>query len=205
MTPIETLGQTQLLDAFRLKKVRAGETLSTPMDPENCIFYLREGRLRLSLCYGEKRLTLALLKPGDIYCTHTRAYVDALEASEIGICPLKRFSALMIEHPALSGQVMRVLASSMNSYIDTIENLAFRDVKARFACFLLGQHNHQSDPNTPLDLGLTIEQLAQIIGTSRQTLSSLMNQMESDQVIERRQRGQFLIRDLATLKQIASL
>ncbi|MCR4435864.1 MAG: hypothetical protein QHH06_09225 [Clostridiales bacterium] len=33
--------------------------------------------------YGEKEFTLSILESGDIFSTHTRAYTQALEGSEL--------------------------------------------------------------------------------------------------------------------------
>ena len=125
-----------LLKEFRKRSLAPNAMLSYPEGADNRVVYLRSGRLRVFLSYGEKVFTLALLNPGDIYCTHTRAYVEAIEESQVYVCDLHTFSHRLKQHPQRVGIVTRVMSTTLSGCIDTIENLAFRDVRSRFACFL---------------------------------------------------------------------
>lgn len=195
-----------LVDGFKSRNLQSGEMLSYPQDDNNRVFYLSSGRLKVFLSYGEKVFTLALLNPGDIYCTHTRAFVEAMEVSEIRTCDLHTFSQRLHQHPQLMSSMTRVLSNTLSGCIDTIENLAFRDVKARLSGFLLGQippeQRHLSD--ILLTLPLTTEQLAQLIGTSRQTLSSLISDLQKENVLKREGRGALLIYSPDHLEWIAN-
>ncbi|MDF0533363.1 Crp/Fnr family transcriptional regulator [Shewanella sp. A32] len=196
---------TQLFDNCRSRQLRAGEILSFPQDANDQIFYLQRGRLRVYLSYGDKLLTLTLLQAGDIYSSHTRAFVDALDDSCVALCDLRTFSARVGKHPALNGAVTRVLSQTLSGCIDTIENLAFRDVRARLACFLLGQAPANTADPVRLELQLNTEQMAQMIGTSRQTLSTLLSELQRDGIVKKLQRGQLQLCDRQRLLQIASL
>lgn len=184
--------------------------LSSPKDANNSVFYLQSGRLKVYLCYGDKILTLSILNPGDIYCTHTRAFVEALDDVEVKVCDLPTFSRQVQQNPKLTATVTRVLSETLSGCIDTIENLAFRDVKARFACYLLGQINRDSNEDQHneeqhiVKLSLSIEQIAQIIGTTRQTLSTLISELQKEEVLVRQERGSLLILDYNHLEKISS-
>ncbi|MHA2939168.1 Crp/Fnr family transcriptional regulator [Vibrio sp. RC27] len=194
------------LTDFKTKKLKSGEMLSHPQDSDNRVFYIIKGRLKVFLSYGDKIFTLAFLSPGDIYCTHTRAFVEALDVSEIKACDLQLFSKSLDQHPQLMGTMTRVLSTTLSGCIDTIENLAFRDVKARFSGFLMGQIPPplRQDEDVIVTLPLTIEQLSQVIGTSRQTLSSLISELEKELVIKRAGRGRFLVYQPLRLERIAN-
>lgn len=195
-----------LLEEFRKRSLAANTLLSYPQDADNRVFYLASGRLRVFLNYGEKVFTLALLNPGDIYCTHTRAYVEAIEESQVYVCDLQTFSRRLQQHPQLIDVVTRVLSTTLSGCIDTIENLAFRDVRSRFACFLLSQlsDNEQIAPIL-IRLPLSIELLAQSIGTSRQTLSTLISDMQKSGILQRQAKGMLLILNKEKLKKLAHL
>jgi CRP-like cAMP-binding protein len=195
-----------LLSGFRERTIPSNSMLSYPQDADNRVFYIASGRLRVFLSYGEKVFTLALLNPGDIYCTHTRAYVETIEESQVYVCGLQNFAHRVQQHPQLTGVVTRVLSTTLSGCIDTIENLAFRDVRSRFSCFLLSQlqENEQQDPIL-IRLPFSIELLAQSIGTSRQTLSSLISDMQKSGILERKAKGLLLIRDKENLKKSANL
>ncbi len=195
-----------LVHGFHSRRLKSGELLSYPQDSNNRVFYLSSGRLKVFLSYGDKIFTLALLNPGDIYCTHTRAFVEAMEESEVKSCDLQTFSHRIHQHPLLMGAMTRVLSTTLSGCIDTIENLAFRDVKARFAGFLLGQmlEEQKNESNVLITLPLTTEQLAQVIGTSRQTLSSLISDLQAEGMIKREGRGKLLIHSPKQLEWIAN-
>jgi CRP-like cAMP-binding protein len=195
-----------LLEKFRQRSLPANTILSYPEDADNRVFYLASGRLRVFLNYGDKVFTLALLNPGDIYCTHTRAYVEAIEESEVYVCNLQTFSRRLEQHPQLIGVVTRVLATTLSGCINTIENLAFRDVRSRFACFLLSQLSEEQQ-TAPISIRLpfSIELLAQSIGTSRQTLSTLISDMQKSGILERQMKGQLLLLDREKLRKLAHL
>jgi len=195
-----------LLHGFRERTVSPNSILSYPQDKDNRVFYIASGRLRVFLSYGEKIFTLALLRPGDIYCTHTRAYVEAMEDSQIYVCGLQTFAHRIQQHPQLTGIVTRVLSTTLSGCIDTIENLAFRDVRSRFACFLLSQLQGDDPTSSELiRLPFSIELLAQSIGTSRQTLSSIISDMQKNGILIRQAKGVLLIMDKENLKKLANL
>ncbi len=54
-------------------------------------------------------------------------------------------------------------------------------------------------PGVLLDLGLTTEHLASLLGTTRQTLSSMLNALARGGVIELRRRGTIFIPDSEAL------
>ncbi|MDC0611405.1 Crp/Fnr family transcriptional regulator [Vibrio sp.] len=186
---------------FKTRKLEKGAILSSPRDQNNSVFFLKSGRLKVYLCYGDKVLTLSILNPGDIYCTHTRAFVEALEDVEVKHCDLPSFSRQIHDRPELITTVTRVLSETLSGCINTIENLAFRDVKARFACYLLGQIRAEQEV---IQLTLSIEQIAQIIGTSRQTLSTLISELHRDSIVERVERGSLKILNHQELEKIAA-
>ncbi|MDV6252983.1 Crp/Fnr family transcriptional regulator [Vibrio sp. EA2] len=195
-----------LVYGFHSRHLKSGELLSYPQDGDNRVFYLSSGRLKVFLSYGDKIFTLAILNRGDIYCTHTRAFVEAMEESEVKSCDLQTFSHQMHQHPQLMGAMTRVLSTTLSGCFDTIENLAFRDVKARFAGFLLGQmpQEQMAKNEVLITLPLTTEQLAQVIGTSRQTISSLISEWQAQGMIKRAGRGKLLVHSPKQLERLAN-
>ena len=50
---------------------------------ENYVFIVRRGLVRVFLAYGDKEFTIAFLKPGDVYVSHSSALVQAVEDTAI--------------------------------------------------------------------------------------------------------------------------
>lgn len=109
----------------------------------------------------------------------------------------------------------RVLGDVLSHSINIIDNLAFLDVKRRLKCFLLyeceraeqkaGQgcqapSAEQPEAGVLLDFGLTTEHLATLLGTTRQTLSTILNALAKEGLVELRGRGRIHVPDPSALE-----
>lgn len=179
-----------------------------PRHPENMIFIVKEGRIRIYLAFEDKEFTLALLEPGDVYSTHTRAFVAALDDATVLTMDTAAFMACMAAMPELSQKVVSVLGDLLKQSFSIIHGLAFHEIGARLSEYLAyeARSNGIHGPNGVLvSLGMTVEELAGMIGSTRQTVSKLINGMIRDGLIIKKARGTYLIPDLALLQVNASL
>ena len=109
--------------------------------------------------------------------------------------------------------MVRILGQMLRSSFFLIESMVFKDSNTRLAALLLEQAE-DSDRNRqqPADdmsylpdihLELTMEQLAGLVGTTRQTASTLLNDMIRAGILQRRGRGHFVVLDMTRLREIA--
>lgn len=171
-----------------VRQYKRGSFIASPGSGGNTVFVLQQGRLRVYLSGEDKELTLAFLEPGEVYCTHTRAWVEAVTDCTLLTADTGHFQGRLLSDPALMPATIRVFARLLARSIDIIEDLAFRDVGARLANFLLGLAR-SVDATLPaglrMPLQLRAEDIARLLGTSRQTVSSLIGQLVRDGVIAR--------------------
>lgn len=179
-----------------------GEFICTPGRRGDAVFLLLDGRARVFLAGEGKELTLAFLEPGEIFSTHSRAWVEAVTDCRVQVADTASFQARLLGEPQLTPVVIRVLARLLAGSIDVIENLAFRDVSARLANFLLGLAR-EIDPALPaglrVPLALRSEDIARLLGTTRQTVSSLIGELVREGVLARDGRRAVLLCDPAAL------
>jgi len=97
---------------------------------------VKKGRVRVSLAFEDKDFSLAILEKGDIYSTHTRSYVMALEDVELLIMPTAKFHQFMISFPVFSNchscqKWLNYLIFDNNSYLIKIllPCLVYNDIK----------------------------------------------------------------------------
>lgn len=189
-----------------LRRHARGEFICTPGRRGDTVFLLQEGRARVFLAGEDKELTLAFLEPGEIFSTHSRAWVEAVTDCRVQVADTAGFQARLLAEPQLTPVVIRVLARLLAGSIDIIENLAFRDVSARLANFLLGLAR-EADPALPpglrVPLALRTEDIARLLGTTRQTVSSLIGELVREGVLARDGRRALLLRDPAALQRRA--
>lgn len=190
------------LDGFTSREVGKGHLLATPGQVLNQVFIVRSGRLRVYLANDARELSLTILEAGDIFTTHTPTFVRSLEPASLWVIGIREFAAKLAGAPAVSPLMMKVLGRILDNAVSLVEDLAFRDVPARLARFLIRQAERRgvSGPDgceLPLDLGT--EDIACLLGTTRQTVSSLINQWQRDGLLTRRGRRTLLIHDVAAL------
>jgi CRP/FNR family transcriptional regulator, carbon monoxide oxidation system transcription regulator len=180
-----------------------GRQVFSPHETENLLFIVVRGRARVYLAYRDKEFTMALLDAGDVYTTHTRAHVEALDDLELLVTDIALVRRHLATMPTLATAMVKVLGDLLAHAFSVIDGLAFHDVRRRLIHLLL----HEAERACPgigsapcLTHGLSIEQLATIVGSSRQTVSSLLNTLEREGLIELRGRGVIGIPDLPALK-----
>lgn len=180
-----------------------GEAIALPEAAENRVFILKSGLARISLSGAARPLTLGYLRPGGIFVTHTRAWVEALEASEVQSWPVEAMLELIAREPELGVAAFREVGVLLFGALNLIEDLAFRSVEARVARFLLAERRIQGADR--IRLVETTEALATALGTSRQTLSTLLTRLTREGAIARPDRRHIDILDCDRLETLAEL
>ena len=186
-----------LLEGFRVRRLVQGEILGGPQEIRDSVFILRSGRIRVFLTFEDKEQTLTFLEPGDIYSTHSRAYLQAIGECDVLVTETRTMLGKLAALPEAAPVVIRVLAQSLGNAMQIIEDLAFRDVEGRLARFLDGMLLRKGElleaRSWRLPLALNTEDIAQLLGTTRQTLSSLIARLTREGILERDGGGTFLI------------
>ncbi len=193
---------------FKEKQCQKKTIICTPYDEGDRIFIVKEGRLRVFLSYEDREFTLALLEPGDIFSTHTRAFAEALDESVILLGSTRLFRQKITESPEITLIMVKVLGELLKNSITIIEDLAFKDTRQRLFDFLLSaaEDRGQSHPGgIEVELGLSTEEVALLIGTTRQTISTLVNELIKLGIVEKSARHSLVITDIDRLKENSNL
>ena len=181
------------LAGFVARDYPKGYLLASPGDARDQVFVVKSGRLRVYLAGETRELSLSFLEPGDIYTTHTPTYVQTVSPCTLWCIHTADFA--------------RRLASPVNCSLALIDDLAFREVPARLARFLLGLVERRGQPQAdgwliPLELGT--EDIASLLGSTRQTVSQLLNQWARDGILARPGRRQLLVRSRQALENLSA-
>lgn len=177
--------------------------LFAPGHEENLVFIVKSGRVQIYLAFDDKEFSLVILEPGDIYTSHTRAHVKSLEDIVLLVIPTERIFSYMTTYPALTLPIISVLGKLLKQSFSIINNLVFKDVSQRLTHFLLHeayQNGTSSKEGISINPGLTTTQFAAIVGSSRQTVSKILNTMFQAGVLFRTKKGDYLIPDLTLLQ-----
>lgn len=200
---LSTQDHAGLLAEFSSHAYAAGAVVFGPHHDDNLVFIIAKGRARVYLAYHDKEFTLSTLSPGDIYSTHTKASVEALEPLELLVIPTDLFARRLADHPALMKTMIHVLGDILYSAFGIINSLAFKDIPRRVTELFLAavrEHGRETDEGLVVRLRWTTVQMASIVGSSRQSVSETLSQLEKDCLVERQKRGVYRVLDLSGLE-----
>ena len=200
---LESPEGSHLLAEFDRRPLRRGQLISSPGQTDNLIFIVRSGRMRVYLTSEQRELTLAFLNQGDVFSTHTPAWVTATEPGELLVMGARAFSAFLVRVPAAMGSVMRVLGLLLNQTVELVETLVFRDANQRLSHFLIAvarRHNDRDTTVWTVPLQFTVTEIALLLGATRQTISTALNELQRQGIVSRQGRKQLLITDMARLE-----
>jgi CRP-like cAMP-binding protein len=209
LTDIELLklfdspGYADLARTFTERRWTKKTLICTPYDADDRIFLVKTGRLRVFLSCEEREFTLALLEPGDLFSTHTRAFVEALDDSTLLWSSTRSFQQQITTHPEITWVMVEVLGDLLKNSLSIIEGLVFKNARRRLLDFLLAAAMDKGRPQEGeirVELGLNTEEIARLLGSTRQTVSTLLNDLVKANVVARPERGTLLIRDINRLK-----
>jgi CRP-like cAMP-binding protein len=183
----------RLAERTTMRTYPRGKVIARPDDPPETIYLIKEGKVKICRysATGREQI-LAILDRGDFFGeralvgaqadVHCEAFEDTL------ICILRRrdFEELMQSKPDLSLRVMKVLAERLRQAEDAIENFAFRDVPGRLAALLVRLAEVYGEPHGQgqrLALRFTHQDLASMIGATRETVTNVLNRFRDDGLI----------------------
>jgi CRP-like cAMP-binding protein len=188
---------------FTLKKFPKGALVSVPRDSRNSVFIVESGRLSVYVSGDNRDLTLSILEQGDIYTTHTPTYVRTLTSAALWMTDTRSFVARLAENPSVAPTMMRVLGRLLANAVGLIEDIAFREVPARLARFLLGQAERRGVPcdgGWLLSLDFGMEDIASLLGTTRQTVSAVISEWERSGILHRQGRRSLILHSLDAIR-----
>jgi CRP-like cAMP-binding protein len=200
----------------QFKSFKKGEFIYFENDPAHKIYLVVEGKIRIAFYADDGReVVKAVLGRGEIF--GELALFDTEKRSEFAVanddntllCPLdaETMHELMRHHKTFSLKIYKLIGVRIKKLERKIEALIAKDVRTRLIEFLqdLAQEKGQKVASeTLIKHYLTQKDIADLIGTSRQTVTTLMNEMKAQNLINF-DRKRILIRDMDRLAQAIEL
>ena len=168
------------------KTVDAGSVIVSHEEAGDALFVIASGKVKVVL-YGEtgREIILSILRAGDFFGEMSiidrqprSANVVAIEDSELLCLDRDAFHAHLSQHPTTSLAVLAEMSKRLRHADEVIGNLALLDVYARVARTVRDLAQKQGEP---VDGGLLIkerptqQEIAGLIGTSRETVSRALS------------------------------
>jgi CRP-like cAMP-binding protein len=190
-----------------LTAVPRGRVFYRPEDPGERLFLLRAGRVQLYRISPEgKKLVIATLGPGALFGEMAllgqqmhNAFAEAMEDCSIMVMSRADLERLMLNDATIGRRILALTRKRLSDAEARLEDMAFKGIPARLASLLLRLAADQGDTSIN---GLTHQDLAETIGTYRETATQVLNDLKTDGLIEIG-RKRITILDVERLRTIA--
>jgi CRP-like cAMP-binding protein len=184
----------RLSERIQLREVRRREVVYLPGDPGNSMFIVNGGRIKISKVTRDgKALTLNYVGPSEVFgetCLieggPREEMAEAMENSMITELERNDVEKLLQNHAQLGFQMTRILAQRRRELENKLETLVFRDVTSKLAELLLAlaeEYGVEDSRGTMVALKITHQELANLIGSTRETVSLTLSQFKRKQLI----------------------
>ena len=185
----------EITAAARALRKQRGEFVYMPGDRAECVYVLKKGRIKLSvLSESGKEFAIDIFQPGDIFGEFalvddsTRSNMaQALDDALMWVFGKRDFLRLLETRPKLAMNYIRLVGGRRRRMEKKLSDITTKDVAAR-VCELLHDISTTSaaaSTSAPeLLVPLTHQDVASLIGASRQTTTTVLNDLERRGIIE---------------------
>jgi CRP-like cAMP-binding protein len=179
----------RLVKTLELREIRRRQVVYLPGDPGDAVYFVNGGRLKVSKVTRDgKELTLAYRVPGEIFgelCLieggPREEMSEAMENSLISVVERPLFEQILLKEGLIGSRLVKVVAQRRREVENKIEQLIFKDVNAKLAELLLrlGEEYGIDDARgTLVSLKITHQEMANLIGSTRETVSLTLSQFK---------------------------
>lgn len=188
--------------AVRQRTYEPGTTIFQEGDKGEALYILAEGLVKLSkVDLGGHEKTLAILQPPEFFGEMALVGESTRSATVITLGEVQAyllfqddFRKLIADYPAVSLNLTATLAARLRGMDDESQILSYKDAQGRVAYVLLRLYNGgvvEVEEQRAL-VRLTHQELANLAGTSRETVTRALKALEAEGVIETRPKEVFI-------------
>nr|WP_314897505.1 Crp/Fnr family transcriptional regulator [uncultured Flavobacterium sp.] len=182
----------QLCIITGFKKAQKGEIIYFSSSDVPRIFLLKKGNIKIVAVDEDGNETIKdIIQKGDLFGEltletddQTNEYAKVL-SDDVAICSflMADFEDLLLRNPSLALSYTKFVGLKMKRIKNSYSNLISKDAKTRLFQFLKDwaeKEGKRVDNKVVIENYLTQNDIAQIICTSRQTATQLLNEMETN-------------------------
>jgi CRP/FNR family transcriptional regulator len=169
------------------RAVTRGHVVFSEGDPGDRLFIVTDGKVKITRAAADGRENLlAVLGPGEMFGELSLFDPGSRTATATAItdCTLASLDhddlrPLLLEQPAVAVQLLRALAQRLRRTNEAMGDLVFSDVPGRVAKALLDladRFGTSEDGGLRVHHDLTQEELAQLVGASRETVNKALSE-----------------------------
>jgi CRP/FNR family transcriptional regulator len=177
---------------------------------KEAVFFIRDGLVKAYKTDedGNEQI-VSLLQPGEMF-PHTGffnqasypATAEALVDTHLLAIPVRAFEQLVTAMPSIAIKLIDVMGAKIRELQQLLQQFTGHDVNGRIMAYLLqlaDKHGVALESHIHIGLPVTNQELANAIGTTRETVNRLLSQLKKQHILETH-RSEIVILDLPGLK-----
>ena len=173
------------------RRFRVRDTIFTPGDPDDQLYFVLSGTVRLYKIYGDyKEATTALLKDrgvfGKLSLVEGRwqdVFAEAVTEVRVAAVQKATITAVIKRRPEFAVKLFSSFSERLRQSDEVIESLLHREVSTRLATLLLNlgdRFGEQNGVGTVVGMRLTHQDLANMIASTREAVSKVMSELQRE-------------------------
>lgn len=213
MTIFQDLHEDELLHVVKIareKFIKRKSAIFHEGTDKDAVYFLQDGLVKTykTDVDGNEQI-VSLLQSGEMFphtgfFDHTPypATAETLVDTHLVVIPVLDFEQLILDVPTISMKLIDVMGAKIRELQHKLQQIAGHDVHGRILSFLLQlahKLGEQRDAYIHIELPITNQELANSIGTTRETVNRILNQLKKMNIIEAN-RSEIIIKDLEALK-----
>ncbi|MGJ7044754.1 Crp/Fnr family transcriptional regulator [Thermoanaerobacterium thermosulfurigenes] len=182
-------------------------------DEGDAIYFVKKGKVKISkISQQGKEHIIRIMEDGDIFAESLLfiggkypATAEAIEDSKIIVLKNKDIENLILNNNEVALGIIKLMAKRLQNVAVIIENLALKDSLGRTVSILLTfarEKGIQGKDGIAIELNLNRQDLANMVGTSRENMTRILSQLDKEGVIKL-ERHAIVIKDVNALKNLS--
>ena len=180
-------------------------------EPGEGLFLLKSGKVKLTKMVesGDEQI-LTIIKPGNIFAevvlfgnANYPATAVALEDSELYLIRSKDMENIIRDNPSIAIKLLDVMSKRLRRAQKLVRDMGLKDTTRRTASllvYLAEEYGVERNNKIKIDIKLTQQELSNMIGTTRETISRVLNKFKGEDIVSNKSR-KMIINDLTKLKE----
>lgn len=198
----------RVVDVARERSYPKNSVILFEDDPGDALYVVATGQVKVVLIGEDGReVILSVMGPGEFFGEMSllddeprSAHVIAMEDSALAVLRREDFESLLTQTPQIALALLREMSRRLRRADEKVGSLVLLDVQGRVARLLLDMASEEGGER--ITRRLTHHTIAQMIGSSRETVSRTMRDL-ADKGLIAVQRRDIVIRDRVALESSA--
>lgn len=175
------------------KEYSKRQVMFEPQDRDR-VFILKTGRVEIyEITPDGKKIIIDVLVPGDVFGDlgiqeESEHFIEATTNSFVCVMKKQEFFEMVARNPEVANLLVKALFTKVIESEKQVAALASDDLITKVKNLLIRlakRHGKKQENDVAITTKFTHEQLAEMIGVSRPTMTELLNKLEKDGIIKR--------------------